>query len=81
MTEPIVGRREFMKLAGATALAGSTSSAAPAPSPAVPAEKADYSLRIAPARIDLGGGHFVATTAYNGQVPGPLVLFQVPATA
>jgi FtsP/CotA-like multicopper oxidase with cupredoxin domain len=73
MTRPIVGRREFMKLAGVTALAGSTSRAAPAPAPAVPAEKADYSIHIAPARIDLGGGHIVTTTAYNGQFPGPLV--------
>ena len=73
MTGPIVGRREFMKLAGATALAGSASSAVPAPAPAVPAEKADYSIRIAPARIDLGGGHVVSTTAYNGQFPGPMV--------
>jgi len=73
MGQHFVGRREFMKLAGATALAGSTSSATPAPGHAVPAEKADYSIRIAPARIDLGGGHVVSTTAYNGQFPGPLV--------
>jgi FtsP/CotA-like multicopper oxidase with cupredoxin domain len=73
MTRPIVGRREFMKLAGATAVAGSTRAAAPAPAPAVPAPKADYSIRIAPARIDLGAGHVVATTAYNGQFPGPLL--------
>ncbi len=62
-----------MKLAAATALAGGTNGAAPAPAPGVPAEKADYSIRIAPARIDLGGGHVVSTTAYNGQFPGPLV--------
>ena len=75
MTRPIVGRRELMKLAGVMALTGSTSRAAPAPAPAptVPAEKPDYSIRIAPARIDLGGGHIVTTTAYNGQFPGPLI--------
>ena len=73
MTRLIVGRREFMKLTGATALAGSTGSATPAPPPAAPAEKADHSIRITPALIDLGGGHIVTTTAYNGQFPGPLV--------
>ena len=73
MTRPVVGRREFMKLAGATALAANTTGAAPAPAPAVAPEKADYSIRITPARIDLGGGHVVSTTAYNGQFPGPLV--------
>jgi FtsP/CotA-like multicopper oxidase with cupredoxin domain len=66
-------RREFMKFAGATALAAGTRGVTPAPAPAVPAAKADYSIRIAPARIELAPGRVVSTTAYNGQFPGPVV--------
>jgi FtsP/CotA-like multicopper oxidase with cupredoxin domain len=40
-----------------------------------PPAPADYVLKIAPGRIDLGGGRTVATTLYNDQFPGPLLRF------
>ena len=38
-----------------------------------PAEKADYTLRIATGLVELAPDHIVSTTLYNGQFPGPLV--------
>lgn len=35
--------------------------------------KADYSLRIEPCTLDIGPGVSIKTTAYNGQVPGPML--------
>jgi FtsP/CotA-like multicopper oxidase with cupredoxin domain len=67
-------RRSFLKLSSSAVLTGldpfhrtlaqSTSR-----------EPADYVLRIAPGRIDLGGDHMVSTTLYNNQFPGPLLRF------
>ena len=37
------------------------------------AGKADYTLRIATGLVELGPGHIVSTTLYNGQFPGPLL--------
>lgn len=34
---------------------------------------ADYTIRIAPYRLELAPGKFVSTTAFNGQVPGALI--------
>ena len=36
-------------------------------------ERADYSLEIGPYNLEVSANHFVKTTAYNGQVPGPLL--------
>ena len=38
-----------------------------------PAEKADYTLRIAPLSVELAPGRTIKTTGYNGRVPGPLL--------
>jgi hypothetical protein len=35
--------------------------------------KADYLLRIEPCTVEIGNGIQIRTTAYNGQVPGPLL--------
>jgi FtsP/CotA-like multicopper oxidase with cupredoxin domain len=71
---PIIHRRDFIKLSSLAALTGldpflTTRAQAPPPAPA------DYVLKIAPGRIDLGGGRTVATTLYNNQFPGPLLRF------
>jgi FtsP/CotA-like multicopper oxidase with cupredoxin domain len=34
---------------------------------------ADYQLRIAPMKLEIGPGIVIPTTAYNGQVPGPVL--------
>ncbi len=36
-------------------------------------QKADYTLRIEPCALEIAKGITVQTTAYNGQVPGPLL--------
>ncbi|MBV8806817.1 MAG: multicopper oxidase domain-containing protein, partial [Sinobacteraceae bacterium] len=64
------GRRTFLKLSGAAAL---VSGFAPLASPVVPAGPATLVLRIRPARVELAPGHFVTTTTYDGQLPGPLL--------
>ena len=54
----------------------SGSSAAPraaATTTPAPLAKADYTLRIQNAAIELGPDRIVGVTAYNGQFPGPLV--------
>ncbi len=72
---PRLQRREFLKLSGLAALAPglgifSSSSAQSAANP-----NADYTLRIAQGHVELGPGHLVRTTLYNGQFPGPLLRF------
>jgi FtsP/CotA-like multicopper oxidase with cupredoxin domain len=44
--------------------------------------RADYSLRIAPLKLELAPGRLVHTVAYNGAVPGPVIRLKrgVPAT-
>jgi len=59
-----ISRRTFMQQAGL--LAGATAlHAADAP--------VDYSLEIATTKVDLSSKRSIRTTAYNGQVPGPLL--------
>ena len=36
----------------------------------------DYRIDIAPVTLDLSPRHRLKTTAYNGQVPGPLLRFK-----
>jgi FtsP/CotA-like multicopper oxidase with cupredoxin domain len=47
-----------------------------------PAGKADHQLRIEPCSLEIGPGVTIKTTAYNGQVPGPLLRLRegVPVT-
>jgi FtsP/CotA-like multicopper oxidase with cupredoxin domain len=41
--------------------------------PGAAKSKADYSLKIEPCNLEIGPGVVVKTTAYNGQVPGPML--------
>jgi FtsP/CotA-like multicopper oxidase with cupredoxin domain len=41
-----------------------------------PNAKADYTLRIGAGLVELSPEHFVSTTIYNGQFPGPLLRFK-----
>jgi len=59
-------RRDFLKLAGLSALSASL----PANEPA---RAADYTLQIAPVTLELSSRHRIRTVAYNGQAPGPLL--------
>ena len=71
-TQAPLGRRSFLKLAGLGALASGIEplSHAAGAVTAAPQSKADYALRIAKARVDLGPEHAISTTTYNGQFPG-----------
>lgn len=40
-----------------------------------PGGKADHTLRIGHAAVEVGAGKLVSTTTYNGQFPGPLLRF------
>src|SRR5580658_5026314 len=82
-------RREFLRGAGGVAgvgLAGATLPlmALQAKTGAGPVvqSKVDYTLKIAPATIEIAPGVTVKTTAYNGQVPGPILRLRegVPVT-
>lgn len=67
----LIDRRDLLKAAAATPLAG-IASLASSQGP----EKADYRLRIATGMVELGPGHIVSTTLYNDQFPGPLLRFR-----
>jgi FtsP/CotA-like multicopper oxidase with cupredoxin domain len=69
-----MNRRSFLSSTG-TLFAGSSLQALMphALVATAPSGKADYTLRIEPCTIDIGPGISIKTTAYNGQVPGPLL--------
>ena len=62
-------RRQFLSSLSGVALATAQSPNAPAS----PSSKVNYSLRIAPAHIEIAPKKIVRTLAYNGSVPGPLM--------
>ena len=67
--EPQPDRRAFLRglgAAGALTLAQRSGVAQPQSQP-------DYTIRIAPLALEIGPGKVIKTTAYNGQVPGPLL--------
>jgi FtsP/CotA-like multicopper oxidase with cupredoxin domain len=67
-----IDRRNMLKCAATLPLLGALPRAARAEGEA-PAEKADYTLRIATGLVELAPDHIVSTTLYNGQFPGPLL--------
>jgi len=66
----MISRRDLLQLSGLAAV----SSALPALAQDLAAP--DYKLEIAPVTLDLSPRHQIKTTAYNGQVPGPLLRFK-----
>ena len=67
-----IDRRSLLKVAAAApAMSGGPLLAQTATNP--PAEKADYTIRIATGLAELADDHIVSTTLYNGQFPGPMV--------
>lgn len=69
----VLDRRKFLYEIGATALVPSLTSHSHAYPLSAPSGKADYTLRIEPATLDIGPGISIRTVTYNGQVPGPLL--------
>lgn len=70
----LIDRRNLLKGAAAAPLAGMVPLAGRLD--AQPGSRADYTLRIATGLVELGPGHIVSTTLYNGQFPGPLLRFR-----
>jgi FtsP/CotA-like multicopper oxidase with cupredoxin domain len=66
----LLDRRDFLIGAGAAGVALGTASGA---AYTQIADAADYTLRIAPMRLELAPGRVVDTFAYNGTVPGPVL--------
>jgi FtsP/CotA-like multicopper oxidase with cupredoxin domain len=62
----MISRRDLLKLPGLVGLAPLAALARDFAQP-------DYKIDIAPATLDLSPRHRLKTTAYNGQVPGPLL--------
>jgi FtsP/CotA-like multicopper oxidase with cupredoxin domain len=62
----MISRRDILKLPGLFGLA-------PLAGLARDGAQADYKIDIAPVTLDLSPHHRLKTTAYNGQVPGPLL--------
>jgi FtsP/CotA-like multicopper oxidase with cupredoxin domain len=72
-------RRNFLKLAGATAVVIPSlklDAQAHAESPETGSQQADYTLHIQNGQIEIGKNRFVSTTTFNGQFPGPLLKFR-----
>ena len=68
-------RRQFLRNAG-MAIGGSIAASGPlqALAPGAPTKtRSDYALRIEPTTIEIASGVSIKTTAYNGQVPGPVL--------
>jgi FtsP/CotA-like multicopper oxidase with cupredoxin domain len=75
-------RRDFLKATGVmgATVASRNAFANPALSLArvvqQGAERADYTIRIAAAPIEIAKGQFISVVCYNGQFPGPLLRFK-----
>jgi len=82
MTSSSSTRREFFKIAGATAGAALISPnifARPhfgQEPQAASGGKPDYTLRIQKSLVEIGKDKLLSTTTYNGQFPGPLLRFR-----
>ena len=77
-------RRNLLQLGGISAAAACLprsllAAVAPTSSPPIalsPALKADHTIRIGTALVELAPDHIISTTTYNGQFPGPLLRFR-----
>lgn len=68
-----MNRRSFLSSAGIIFAGNSLNVLMPRSLASEPSSKADYSLRIEPCTLDIAPGISIKTTAYNNQVPGPLL--------
>ena len=77
-----MNRREFLLSSGAMLAQGSSSIPKALRAASKAPVKPDVTLRIEPCSLEIGPGIVVRTTAYNGQVPGPLLRLRegVPVT-
>jgi FtsP/CotA-like multicopper oxidase with cupredoxin domain len=69
-------RRLLLKYAGLVPLLARVPRSAWGAEGSATGEKADHTLRIGVALVELAPNHVVSTTVYNGQFPGPLLRFE-----
>jgi FtsP/CotA-like multicopper oxidase with cupredoxin domain len=69
-----LARRDFLKLSGFAAFAGTMPTLQGLAQTEPGAEtRADYTIRIGTSLVELGPNQILSTTTYNGQFPGPLL--------
>jgi FtsP/CotA-like multicopper oxidase with cupredoxin domain len=68
-----LGRRAFLKLSGAAAIAPCFEPLANAAPQVVPLADPTHVLRIRKARVELAPGHLTTMLTYDGRLPGPLL--------
>ena len=75
-------RRNFLLTAGALTLAPATRSLQAFAAATLATAKAEHTIRITKASLEVARGRVVQTTGYNGGVPGPLIRLKqgVPVT-
>lgn len=71
-----IDRRLLLKYAGLVPLLRQVPRLAWGTGGSMASEKADYTVRIGIALVELATDHIVSTTVYNGQFPGPLLRFK-----
>ncbi len=64
---PRLNRRQLLLGGGAATIVGPTAYGQ------TPSATIDHTIRIAPAAVEIAPGKTIKTTAYNGQVPGPVL--------
>jgi FtsP/CotA-like multicopper oxidase with cupredoxin domain len=79
----VLNRREFLGVFAVSALSGlsaltsdiafSADSWLTPVEAQIPESPTDFSIRIAPVKLELSAGHTITTVGYNGKVPGPLL--------
>ncbi len=68
----MLNRRDFL-IDSARAVAGASLLESSLALPAQPQPLADYTIRIAPIRLEIAPGKIVRTTAFNGRIPGEVI--------
>src|ERR1700720_1919100 len=84
--QPLIQRRDFLKMAGLAAATTRLSAQQPqsflAPAGSQDVAKTDFTLEIAPVTVELAPNRIVSTIGYNGASPGPRLRMKegVPVT-
>src|ERR1700747_656259 len=84
--QPLIQRRDFLKMAGLAAATTRLSAQQPpsflAPAGSEDIAKTDFTLEIAPVTVELAPNRIVSTIGYNGTSPGPRLRMKegVPVT-
>jgi FtsP/CotA-like multicopper oxidase with cupredoxin domain len=70
-----MNRRQFLRSAGAAAGLSALAGVPPVEGADPVIDKANFTLRIAPVKLEIAPGKVIETVGYNGVVPGPIIRF------